>query len=64
MNAQVAERLGDVLERVLETQGDEHDPSDDREVQVRVGVARELVLVAAGWRLLQPTSTNSAPTSK
>ena len=44
------ERVLDVLERLLHAERDQHDPGDHREVQERVGVARDPVLLAARLR--------------
>ena len=48
------QRIVDVLERLLDPERDQDDPGDHQEVQVRVGVARHLVLLAADRRALQP----------
>ena len=48
------QRVLDVAERLLHAERDEHDPRDHREVQVGVGVARHLVLLAPDRRLGEP----------
>ena len=44
----------DVGERRLQPERDEDDAGDHREVEVRVGVARQLVLLPAGVALREP----------
>ena len=41
------QRIADVGERLLQPEREQHDPGDHREVQVGVGVARDLVALAA-----------------
>ena len=48
------QRVVDVLDRLLQPERDEHDPGDHRQVQVRVGVAGDLVLLAPVGDARQP----------
>ena len=59
-----AQLVLDVADGLLQTEGEENDAGDHREVEVRVGVAAALVALPVGRKPREIRSATSATTSK